>query len=341
MKMDLRFFPVYIAAAFFAIAPDSQASTEELLGAHEGWLDRMGGGIRELGRGNTGTSLEDAAPAAYWNPAVLGFMRRTQIALGTDIRTADRVGGFASVQGRAAGNLGYGLGVLHRGDFDVTAYDSDERSIGTARPQAIAAYLGLGLRTSRSNAFGVSVGWYSQYLDVGDGVGDVNTIGFVNLGWYRRFGEHWRTAVVIRNLGIDADLNAGFDQVTLGEENAGGFARTSSDFWPKTLVVAGTYADTLAGRPAELSLEILDYQLKPALYSLDANFHAQRLRIGGEWEAWPDLRVRTGMDGLNVSAGFGYTFRFRRRPVRFDYAITLEREVWTVNPMAVGLRYDF
>ena len=40
------------------------ATENEVLGGHEGWLDRMGGGIRELGMGNTGTASEEAMPAA-------------------------------------------------------------------------------------------------------------------------------------------------------------------------------------------------------------------------------------------------------------------------------------
>jgi hypothetical protein len=319
---------------------NAYATSEEVLGAHEGWLDRMGAGIRELGRGNTGSLLEDGSAASYWNPALLGLSRRTQVAVGAETRAAERIGGFASIQGRAAGQLGLGLSVVHRGDYEVKAYDADERAIGTARPQSIASFVGLGLRTSRQQAFGLSLGWYSQYLDVGEGVGDVNVIGFVNLGWYRRLGDRWRVGAVVRNLGLAPELNAGFEQVTLGDETVGGFERTSEDFWPKTLIVAGSFNDTLAGRPYEVSVELIDYQLKPVLYALDANFHAQRLRLGAEYEAWPGLEVRMGSDGMNLSAGFGYTFKWRKRPLRFDYALTIERNVFTINPLAVSLRYE-
>lgn len=331
-----------LAGCFFAalLCSNVHATSEEVLGAHEGWLDRMGAGIRELGRGNTGTLLEDGSAASYWNPALLGMARRTQVGFGAETRAAERIGGFASIQGRAAGQLGLGLSVVHRGDYEVQAYDADERDIGIARPQSIASFIGLGLRTSRQQGFGVSVGWYSQYLDVGEGVGDVNVIGFVNLGWYRRLGDKIRLGAVVRNLGLSSNLNASFEQVTLGDETVGGFERTSEDFWPKTLVLAGSYHDSLAGRPYEIAVEVLDYQLKPVLYALDANFHAQRLRLGAEYEAWPGLDVRVGSDGLNLSAGFGYTFMWRKRPLRFDYALTIERHVFTINPLAVSLRYE-
>src|SRR5688572_4060206 len=91
---------MFAAAAILAFAGTAQATEEEILGGHEGWLDRMGGGIRELGMGNAGTADEEAMPAAYWNPALLPFNRKTVVGMGADMRSLNRNGGFAGVQGR-------------------------------------------------------------------------------------------------------------------------------------------------------------------------------------------------------------------------------------------------
>src|SRR4051812_17615814 len=88
-----------------AAAMPSSATEEEVLGGHEGWLDRMGGGIRELGMGNTGTASEEAMPAAFWNPAILPFNKKTAVGVGADIRTLSRNGGYAGIQGRVAANM--------------------------------------------------------------------------------------------------------------------------------------------------------------------------------------------------------------------------------------------
>jgi hypothetical protein len=316
-----------------------QATEPEILGGHEGWLDRMGGGVRELGMGNTGTALEDASPAAYWNPALLPFNRETMVGVGADMRSLDRNGGFASIQGRVAANMGMGIGLLNRGDFNVPAYDADEKPLGTARPQSLASYVGIGVRTSRSNAFGAALQWYSTDLDIGGSAGNVNVIGILNLGWYKRWNERLKTAVVVRNLGINPELSANFDQTVLSADETSGFERTSTDFFPKTLVGAALYTVDAWKRKFDLAAEVMDYQLKDELYSLDANFHTQDFRLGVDCHWNEAMSLRGGYDRGNLSLGFGYMLPWGRRKIMFDYAFLLERGWLTINPYAVGLRF--
>lgn len=325
----------------FAAALGRSAATEpEILGGHEGWLDRMGAGIHELGMGNAATALEDAQPAAYWNPALLPFNRRTALGVGADVRSLDRNGGFASVQGRVAANMGMGIGLVNRGDFNVAAYDADEKPLGTARPQSIASFVGMGVRTSRNNAFGASLQWYSTDLDIGSSTGNVNVIGILNLGWYRRWNDRLKTGVVIRNLGLNGDLSADFDQTVLSvDETASGFERTATDFFPKTLVIAGLYTLDAWKRSFDLAAEVMDYQLKPELYSLDAEFHTQDFRLGVDCHWNEAMSLRAGYDRGNLSLGFGYLLPWGKRRIAFDYAFLLERGWLTLNPYAVGLRF--
>lgn len=327
-----------LLAALIA-ATAASATEEEILGGHEGWLDRMGGGIRELAMGNTGTSSEEAMPAAYWNPAILPFNRVPAAGVGADVRSLDRNGGYAAVQGRVAANLGMGLGLLNRGDWEVKAYDRDEKPLGTARPQSIGSYVGLGIKTSRNNALGAALQWYSSDLDLGDGTGNVNVIGIVNLGWFKRWGDRLKTAVVVRNLGLNADLSARFDQTTLTGEDVGGFDHTSTDFFPKTLIAAGTYTFQAWNRSFDASLELIDYQLKDALYVVDANFHVQAFRAGLECAYTENLDLRGGFDRGNVAVGLGYALPWGKRRLAFDYALVLERGFLTLNPFAMGLRF--
>ena len=301
----------------------------------------MGAGVRELGRGNTGTALLDASPAAYWNPALLPFRRKPELGFGAELRSLDRNGGFVSFQGRLAGNLGVGLAVVNRGDLDISAYDRNENPIGTARPQSFASFLGLGIRTSRRNSLGATVQWYSSNLDVGEGVGNIVFVGGFNLGWYRRFGDSLNVAVVVRNLGINTDLSSDFDQTVLGEDTGPGFNASATDFFPKTLVVAAEWRKTFWSRPWAFSGEVLDYQLKRNLIVMDANFHQQALRLGAEWEVAERVHLRTGMDKGNITFGFGYAYRWGRRLLHFDYALIMERGWTTFNPYAAGFRTEF
>lgn len=330
--------PVLGALMALAAAPAS-ATDDEILGGHEGWLDRMGGGIHELGMGNTGTASEEAMPAAFWNPAILPFNKQTAVGVGADIRTLSRNGGYAGVQGRVAANMGFGVGVLNRGDFNVPAYDRDENSLGTARPQAIGSYLGLGVKSSRSNGFGAAVQWYSYNPDLGGGTGNVNVIGIFNLGWYKRWSNAFKTGVVIRNLGINKDLSADFDQTTLTGDDAQGFERTASDFMPKTLVVAGFYTVQAWNKAFDLAAEGIDYQLKRELFVTDANFHTQALRLGVDCHLNEQFDVRAGMDQGNLTAGLGYGLPWGAHRLLFDYALVAERGLLTINPFAVGFRF--
>ena len=355
---------VLFLLAFLTIA-EIFAASQEVLGGHEGWLDRMGAGVRELGRGNTGTALSDAAPAAYWNPALLPFYRKTYGAMGGEVRSLDRTGGYLSLQGPVANNLGLGVGLVNRGDLGIRAYDENENPVGTARPQAWATYFGAGMRTSRRNAFGATLQVYASTLDVSNGVGDVHFVGGVNLGWYRRydslslaslvpdalprlqriadmFSGAFSTAVVVRNLGINQNLSADFDQTVTGEDVGFGSASSSADFFPKTIVLAGEWRRRLYDRNVAFAAELLDYQLKNTLFTADPAAHTQALRLGAEAEVAEKTYLRAGLDRLNPTFGLGYTYRWSRaRTITFDYALILERGATTFNPYAVGLKTSF
>jgi hypothetical protein len=314
----------------------------EVLGGHEGWLDRMGAGVRELGRGNTGTALENSSPAAYWNPAVLPFLRKTELGLGADIRSLGRTGGFAALQGRVATNLSLGAAVINRGDYNVQAYDENENDIGYARPQAFATYFGMGMRTSRRNAFGASLQAYTSWLDLGYGVGEVDFVGGVNLGWYRRITDSLSVAATIRNLGLNPRLSAEFEQSVGGDESEMGYGVTARDYFPKTLVVAAEWRKTLWNRPFAFAGEVMDYQLSNQLFTADPGLHRQALRLGVEAEVAEKTHLRVGLDRLNPTFGLGYNYRWsRRRSIQFDYALILERGMMTFNPYAVGIKTQF
>lgn len=318
------------------------SAEKEMLGGHEGWLDRMGAGVRELGRGNTGTALADAAPAAYWNPALLPFHRKTMVAGGAEIRSLERNGGFLSLQGPVANNLGLGVGIVNRGDYNVKAYDENETALGTARPQAWATYFGAGMRTSRRNAFGATLQVYASTLDVGDGIGDVDFVGGVNLGWYRRVTDSLTVAVVVRNLGLNSRLSAEFDQTVTGEDIGFGLASTGRDFFPKTLVVAAEWRRRLWDRQWAFAAEAMNYQLRNTLFTFNPAYHSQALRLGAEVEAAERTFLRAGLDRLNPTLGFGYTYRWSRaRHITFDYALIFERGITTFNPYAAGVKTTF
>ena len=321
----------------------SHATQKEILGGHEGWLDRMGGGVRELGMGNTGTALLNSMPAAYWNPASLAGLRKKDLALGADVRALQRHGGIVAIQGPVAANLGMGIGVLSRGDWEVKAYNADEEYIGTARPQAFGTYVGAGFRLTRQQAIGLSMVWYNSHLDIEGGAGAINQIGIFNLGYLQQWKNGLQAGVSLRNLGMNSKLSANFELTTITATGPADLDQTGNDFHPKTLIGALAYNWKEAPYgPVLFTGELINYQLKDAFFVIDANFHHQDFRLGAEWSPFDNLQVRTGYDRGNYSVGFGYKRNLRRKKViSFDYAMVIERHFVHFNPYGFGIRYHF
>jgi hypothetical protein len=71
--MQARFHNPRAGGGFASIRHRRKAS----LGGFDGFVERMGAGTREMGRGNTGTADTASQPGAYWNPAILGFRENT------------------------------------------------------------------------------------------------------------------------------------------------------------------------------------------------------------------------------------------------------------------------
>jgi hypothetical protein len=183
---------------------------------------------------------------------------------------------------------------------------------------------------------------YTSSLDIDGGYGDVDFVGGINLGWYRRLTDSLSVAVVVRNLGINRDLSSDFDQTVTGEDIGFGFASSGRDFFPKTLVVAGEWRKRLWDRDWAFAAEVMNYQLKRTLFTPNPAFHSQAARLGAECEVAERTFLRAGMDRLNPTFGFGYTYRWSRaRLITLDYALTLERGLATFNPYAAGVKTTF
>ena len=93
-----------LAAASQVYAIERKAS----LGGFDGFVERMGAGTREMGRGNTGTADTASQPGAYWNPAILGFRENLNYTLNADKRDLDRMGGSAGIESKVGNRMGVG-----------------------------------------------------------------------------------------------------------------------------------------------------------------------------------------------------------------------------------------
>ena len=339
LLLPFSFF-IHLFTLFVLQAVPLQAYHDKNLASYSGVLDRMGAGIAELGMGNTGTARLKATPAAYWNPALLAFTRYTTLSAGEDIRSLNRNGGYANIQGRVAPRLGLGLGAVNRGDYKVDVLDKDENFLGTARPQDIAIYLGAGFKLSRKGGIGLATQWYQANRDIGSSIGDINLIGILNVGWFYTWTRKLHTAVVLRNLGLNKDLSANYDFNSLPGDDPEALTPIGEDFFPKTFVAAVRYQFEVYKRPLDVYGEFLDFQLEDIFFDIDGDHHAMGFRLGADYQWHENLNFRTGYDRGNLSVGLGYRWRvYRKRYLEIDYALLIERKTFGFNPFGLGLKY--
>ncbi len=330
--------------SFASLAAAGVVDKKAALGGFDGFVERMGAGTRELGRGNTGSADTSAMPGAYWNPGILGFRENFSYTVNAEKRDLDRMGGSLGLETPVGKRMGVGFAMLYRGDLAFDVIDEDDQTLGTATPYFTMLYLGFAYRATRRDAFGLSLSMSYDNLDVAeyyDGyemVDDFTSPVTLNFGWLRQWDRHWSTSVVIRNLSFSKNLSARW---TRNPSTDNSIASTEG-VRPKVLQIGVGYRSNILGKPVFAWMEALDYQVADTLLAFDPQLHVWTGRVGFECEIIPDGTVRVGMDDLDMMLGLGYKFRVRigKKKFMFDvnYALTYESEAELWNPLSFGLR---
>lgn len=328
----------------FAGAHAGAFKKEASLGGFDGFVERMGGGIRELGRGNTGSADTATMPAAFWNPAILGFRNNLGYTLNLEKRDLDRVGGALGIESKIGKRMGVGFAVLYRGDYNFDVIDNDDETLGTASPYFSMIYLGFAYRATRRDAFGLSLSMSYDNLDVAEYFEDIKMEdGFrspvtLNFGWLRQWNEKWSTSVIIRNLSFSKNLSARWTKNPSSDNSL----MSTEGVRPKVLQIGVGYRSNIMGKPVYAWMEALDYQLADTLLVFDPHWHLWTARVGFECEVIPNGTVRVGMDDLNWNIGLGYKFEIRigkkKYPFDVNYAFIYETEAGLWTPLSIGLR---
>lgn len=342
MKNPIMIFVVALALAgtAFAGVVDKKAA----LGGFDGFVERMGAGTRELGRGNTGSADTSAMPGAYWNPAILGFRQNFNYTLNLERRSLDRAGGSLGLETAVGNRMGIGFAMLYRGDLDFDVIDEDDQTLGTATPFFSMMYLGFSYRATRKDAFGISLSLGYDNMDIAEYYDGIEMVdGFtspvsINLGWLRQWNEKWSSSVVIRNISFGENLSARWSRNPSTDNSIA----STEGVRPKVLQVGLGYRSHIMGKPVYAWMEALDYQVADTLLVFDPQFHVWTGRVGFECEIIPAGTVRVGMDGLDAMLGFGYKFNVRigKKKYLFDvnYALTYESDAGLFNPLSLGVR---
>lgn len=313
------------------------------LGGFDGFVERMGAGTREMGRGNTGTADTASMPGAYWNPAILGFREDLTYTLNADKRDLDRMGGSAGIESKVGKRMGVGFAMLYRGDLDFDVINDDDETIGTATPYFTMMYLGFAYRATRHDAIGLSLSMSYDNLDIseyegGEVVDDYRSPVTINLGWVRQWNNNWSTSVVIRNLSFSENLSAKWDRNTSTDNSL----PSTEGVRPKVLQIGLGYRSHIMGKPVYAWMEAIDYQVADTLLAFDPQLHVWTGRVGFECDIIENGTIRMGMDDLDFTFGLGYKFyvRIGKKKYMFDanYALLYESDAGLWNPLSFGLR---
>ena len=344
---SIYFIHAFVVLLFLtSVASAGVVEKKAALGGFDGFVERMGAGTRELGRGNTGSADTAAMPGAYWNPAILGFRQNLNYTLNGEKRDLDRTGGSLGIESNVGKRMGVGFAMLYRGDMNFKVIDDDDQTLGTATPFFSMMYLGFSYRATRRDAFGISLSMSYDNMDIAEYYEDANidlNDGYtspvsLNIGWLRQWNEKWSTSVVIRNLSFSRNLSSRWTK-TVSSDNS---VPSTEGVRPKVLQVGAGYRSKVMGKPVYAWMEALDYQLADTLLVFDTHWHLWTARVGFECEIIKDGTVRTGMDDRNFMAGLSYKFRIpiAKKKYLFDvnYALTYESEAGLWNPLSFGLR---
>ena len=312
------------------------------LGGFDGFVERMGAGVRELGRGNTGTADTATMPAAYWNPALLGFRENIGITMNVEKRDLDRLGGALGIEGKVGKRMGVGFAMLYRGDTDFQVIDDDDQTMGSAEPFFSMFYLGFAFRATRRDAFGLSFSMSYDNLDIAqyyEGIEEsFRSPVTINLSWFRQWNDKWSSSVVIRNLSFSENLSAKWSK-NPSKDNS---LASTEGVRPKVLQIGLGYRSNIMGKPVYAWLEALDYQVADTLLAFDPQLHVWTGRVGFECEVIPNGTLRVGMDDLDWMFGAGYKFDIRvgrkKFPIEVNYAFLYETRAGIWTPFTIGLR---
>lgn len=314
------------------------------LGSFDGFVERMGAGARELGRGNTGTADTATMPAAYWNPAILGFRENLNLFISGEGRELDRAGGSLGIETKVGKRMGVGFAMLYRGDLAFDVVDDDDQTLGTATPYFTMMYLGFAYRATRRDAFGLSLSMSYDNLDISEYfegielVDDYRSPMTVNLSWLRQWNEKWSTSVVIRNLSFSKNLSARWTKNTSTDNTVA----STEGVRPKILQVGLGYRSKIKDKPVYAWMEAIDYQVADTLLAFDPDRHLWTGRVGFECEIIPNGTIRVGMDDLDFTFGAGYKFDVRigkkKYPLDVNYALIFESGAGLFGPASISVR---
>lgn len=264
---------------------------------------RIGLGPRAKGLGDAYTAVADNAYAPYYNPAGLAFVRSHEVALTYSLLSFDRTFTYAGFSRPLPPQAGFALGVLQSGFKDSDVRLSNGETTGEKiEDTQYTVFLGFGMRFTEKFALGITPKIiYSKVYDV-----SASSVG-VDFGMMYKPVPRLTLGLSMHELGQSLDYSR--DPSGFGNE-------TTKDKLPRITKYGAAYIVPLQG-PVKSLFFVSDLELNSA--------QSSKWHFGIEANVMDKCFVRTGLDDIDMTAGFSIPFVVKEKKFKFEYAYILDR----------------
>ncbi len=309
---------VYLISFFtlVCLAINAQPKFSEI-SSYPGSFSRMGFGARGISMGNSIGAVIEGNLSTYYNPALSAFQDNNYLQVGYSFLSLDRSLNylsftrnfkFSSKNDNKVRSAGVSAGIINAGISKIDARDNQGNKTGDLSTSENQFYIALANRFSEKFAIGINLKLYYYHL-----YENVNSTTFAfDIGALYVFNENITAALVI------TDINGKYKWDTTDLYGQDGNNEENKFPLLKKLALAYKFKEPQIIVSAEIE---------------NSNANSNIFRFGAEYGIYPGLKIRTGIDKINLSNsdiparpsfGFSYEYSFESWVVGVDYAYAYE-----------------
>lgn len=287
-----------------------------------GAFSRMGFGARGIGMGNVLSSIKVGNLVAYYNPALASFQNEMSLQTSYSFLSFDRslnfisftrkfeLGKIESPDGEAKPRsvAGISAGIINSGVSNIDARDAQGIKTGDISTSENQFFIAVSNKFSDKFAIGIAFKFYyyklfEEFTSTG--------LGF-DIGALYSFNELLTFSLVVKDINSKYEWDSG--------KIYGQSGRQTKDKFPLLTKIG-------------LSYKFIEPKIIAAVEFENTNAGAKYLRAGTEYNIYPDLYLRAGIDRINVvnfdvpikpSFGFSYFYLLNSFRIGIDYAFVIE-----------------
>lgn len=287
-----------------------------------GVFSRMGFGARGIGMGNAMSSVTSGNLVSYYNPALTVFQEENSFQTSYSFLSLDRSLNFLNFTRKfefgkvetpdgkikPRSTAGISAGIINSGVSNIDARDNQGRKYATLSTSENQFFVAVANRFSEKLAIGIAFKFYHYKLYENF---TSSGLGF-DIGAIYSYNESLTIALMI------SDINAKY------EWDSGKIYGSSGNITKNRFPLL---------KKIGVSYKFDEPNLIAAIEFENSNAGTNYLRMGAEYNIYPNFFVRAGIDKLNLSnfdspirpsAGFSYFYQMNSIRIGIDYAFVLE-----------------